>query len=64
MVVKEIIEQNLKQNNCTSVVSLDIRGAFDAALWPSILHNLKELKCLKNLFNISRSYLSDRTASL
>jgi hypothetical protein len=47
MVVKEIIEENLKQGNCTSVVSLDVRGAFDAAWWPSILHNLKELKMPK-----------------
>jgi len=31
MAVKVIIEENLKQKNCTSVVSLDIRGAFDAA---------------------------------
>ena len=64
MAVKEIIEENLKQKVCTSVVSLDIQGAFDAAWWPSIPHNLKELKCLKNLFNLSKSYFSNRTASL
>jgi hypothetical protein len=45
MAVKEITEGNLKQNNCTSVVSLDVRGAFDAAWWPRILHNLIELQC-------------------
>ena len=64
MAVKEIVEENLKQKNCTSVVSLDVRGVFDAAWWPSILLNLKELKCPKNLFKLSRSYFSDRTASL
>ena len=64
MAFKEIIEENLKQKNCTAVVSLDVRGAFDAAWWPSILHNLKEIKCPRNLFNLSRSYFSDRTASL
>jgi len=47
MAVKEIIEENLEQKNCTAVVSLHVRGAFDAAWCPSILHNLKELKCLK-----------------
>jgi len=31
MAVNVIIEKNLKQKNCTSVVSLDIRGAFNAA---------------------------------
>ena len=44
MAVKEIIEENLKQKNCMAVVSLDVRGAFDVAWWPSILHNVKELK--------------------
>ena len=64
MAVKEIIEENLKHNNCTSVVSLDVLRAFDATWWPSILRNLKELKCPKNLFNLSRSYFSNKTASL
>jgi hypothetical protein len=64
MAVKVIIEENLKQKNCTSVVSVDIRGAFDAAWWPRILRNLKELKCPKNLFNLSRSYSSNKTGSL
>jgi hypothetical protein len=36
MAVKEIIKENLKQKNCISVFSLDVRGAFDAAWWPSI----------------------------
>jgi len=31
MAVKEIIEENLKQKNCTSVVSFDVRVAFDEA---------------------------------
>jgi hypothetical protein len=64
MAVKEIIEENLKQGNCTSVVILDVRGAFDAEWWRSILRNLKALKCPKNLFNLARSYFSNITASL
>jgi len=40
MAVKEIIEEILKQKNRAAVVSLGVRGAFDAAWWPSILHNL------------------------
>jgi len=48
MAVKEIIGETLNHKTCISVVSLDIRGAFDAALWPSILLNLKELKFPKN----------------
>jgi hypothetical protein len=59
MAVKEITEENLKQKKCTSVVTLDVREASDAARWPSILRNLKEMKCPKNLFNLSRSYFSN-----
>ena len=64
MAVKLIMEENLKQKNCTSIVILDVRGAFDAAWLPSIVRNLKELICPKNLFSLSRSYFSNRTASL
>jgi hypothetical protein len=64
LAVKVIIEENLKQKNCTSVVTFYVREEFDAAWWPSILHNLKELKCPKNLFNLSRIYFSNRMASL
>ena len=64
MAVKEFIGETLNHKNCISVVNLDVRGAFHAAWWPSILLNLKELKCPKNLFNLSRSYFSNRTASL
>ena len=64
MAVKVISEENLKQKNCTSVVSLDVQAAFDAAWEPCILRNLKELKCPKNLLNLSRSYFSNATASL
>jgi hypothetical protein len=64
MAVKEIIEGNLKQKDCSSVFSLDVRGAFDEAWWPSILRNLKELKCPTNLFNLSRRSFGNRMASL
>jgi len=64
MAVKWIIEENLEQKNCTGVVSLDVRGVFDAAWCPSILHNPKELKCPRKLFKLSRNYFRDRRASL
>jgi hypothetical protein len=44
MAVKEIIGENLKQKNCISVVSFDVRKTFDAVWWPSILRNLKKTK--------------------
>jgi hypothetical protein len=44
--------------------SLDVKGAFDAAWWPSILKQLRELKCPKNLYILSASYFSNRKATL
>jgi hypothetical protein len=46
------------------IVSLDVKGAFDTAWWPSILKHLRELKCPKNLYNLSASYFSNRKAKL
>jgi len=46
------------------VTSLDVKGAFDAASWTSILHGLKEFNCPRNLYNLSKGYFSNRTAVL
>jgi hypothetical protein len=46
------------------MVSLDVRGAFDAAWWASILQKLRELKCPKNLYDLSASYYRNRRATL
>ena len=40
------------------MTNLDVKGAFDAAFWPSTLHGLKELSCPRNLYNISKGYFS------
>ena len=39
--VKDYIEEGIKQGHTTVLIRLDVRGAFDAAWWPSILHALK-----------------------
>jgi hypothetical protein len=44
------------------MVSLDVKGAFDAAWWPSILSNLRDLRCPKNLYILTLNYFSDRIA--
>jgi hypothetical protein len=46
------------------MVSLDVKGAFDAAWWPIILQKLRELKCPKNLYYLSASYFSNMRATL
>jgi hypothetical protein len=64
MEIKNVIEESLRLKQCTIIVSLHIKWAFDAAWWPSILKQLKELKCPKNLYNLSASYFSSRKATL
>ena len=45
------------------MISLDVKGTFDTAWWPSILGNLRDLRCPRNLYNLTRKYFSDRVAT-
>jgi hypothetical protein len=58
------VRENLQQKYCVILVSLDVRGAFDAAWWPSKLSNLLDLRRPKNLYVLSQNYFSDRVATL
>ena len=49
MEVKSFIEESLRVKQCAVIVNLDVKEAFDAAWWPSILKQLRELKFPKNL---------------
>ena len=42
----------------------DVKGAFDAGWWPTILLGLKNFKYPKNLYRTVRTYFSERTATL
>jgi hypothetical protein len=64
MEVQNFIEESLRVKQCTVIVSFDVKGAFDAAWWLSILKQLRELKCPKNLYILSASYFSNRKATL
>ena len=64
MTLKDFVQQALSQKHIVLMTSLDVKGAFDAAWWPSILFNLKSLKCPKNLFKLAESYFSNRSATL
>jgi len=59
---KKFIEPVLENRGVVIMTSLDVKGAFDAAFWPSILHGLKELSCPRNLYNLSKGYFSHRIA--
>jgi hypothetical protein len=64
MAVKQYALSHIQQKNYVIMVSLDVQGAFDAAWWPSILCNLRALNCPRNLYNLARSYFSERVAIL
>ena len=64
MAVKNFIEETLKNKQHVAMISLDVKGAFDAAWWPSILNSLKDFRCPKNLYFLTKSYLSERRSVL
>jgi hypothetical protein len=52
--VKGYIEDGFRHGLITILISLDVKGAFDAAWWPIILHTLKDFNCPKNLYRVSQ----------
>jgi len=64
MAVKGFIEEGFSAGEIIVLISLNVKGAFDAAWWPSILNGPKAYNCPKNLYNLSKSYFSQRTAVL
>jgi len=63
LAIKKYIE-GMREGHIAILVSLDVKGSFDAALWPSILNTLKAFYCPKNLCNLAKSYFSGRAAIL
>lgn len=64
MSINDFVEASLEAGQIVVLVSLDVRGAFDAAWWPAILNTLQELHCPRNLYNFSKCYFHQRTATL
>jgi hypothetical protein len=62
MAVKDFIDEALTRRQIVALVSLDVKRAFDAAWWPSILKALKDFYCPRNLYNLTKNYYSDRSA--
>ena len=63
MAVKDFVEKGVVAE-LTVLVSLDVKGAIDATWWPSILNGLKSCGCPKNIYCLTKSYFSQRTAIL
>jgi hypothetical protein len=61
---KNFIHSSFQRKGFAMLIALDISGAFDNAFWPKILVNLQQLKCPKNLYYLTKSYFSQRFASL
>jgi hypothetical protein len=59
-----LVEEGLKAGRVLVLVSLDVKGDFDAAWWPSILKSLQACGSPKRLYNIRRSYFSQSTVIL
>ena len=53
--VKDFAEEGLKQGLITILVSLDFKGAFDAACWPGILKTLQEFNCPRNVYHLTKT---------
>jgi hypothetical protein len=64
MTTKVFAHNLLLKRNVVIMTSLDMQGALDAAWWPTILNNVRDLQCPRNLYNLTRSYFSDRVAIL
>ena len=61
---KKIIGPELEKRRVVIMTSPDVKGAFNAAWWPSILKSLKDAECTRNLYYLSRGYFSQRTATV
>jgi len=64
MAEKDFIEDGFSSGEVTTLASLDVEGVFNSAWWPNILKSLKESGCPQNLYNLTRSYFSQRQATL
>jgi hypothetical protein len=64
MAVKEFVQEGFSKGEITVIVSLDVEGAFNSAWAPSILRNLQESGCPRNLYNLTKYYFNQRTATM
>jgi len=62
MEIKNYVKEGLRGGDIIALISLDEKGAFDAAFRPSILNGLRACGCPKNLFNLTIRYFTKRTA--
>lgn len=59
-----LIRENRRQGLHTSLVSMDVMGAFDYVWWPSVLDELRKAELPSSLFELVRSFLHRRSVEL
>jgi hypothetical protein len=64
MTVKEFVQEGFRKKEITVLIRLDVDGAFNSAWAPSVLRNLQESGCPRNLYNLAKNYFSQRTATM
>jgi ribonuclease HI len=64
MDLKDYAQRSIEEGQYVALISLDVKGAFDAAWWPGILFSIRTLKCPRNLYNLCGSYFNGRSAAL
>ena len=64
IVVKEFVQKCGAARDVTALVCLDVKGAFDAASWPTILKELISCGSPNNLYKFIKRYLTKRSAIL
>jgi len=64
MSLEDYVQSSIDDGQYVAAISLDVKGAFDAAWWPAILASLRQLRSPGNLYKLCGSYFKDRTAFL
>ena len=59
---KDFIDETLTKGQIVVLVSIDVKGAFNAAWWPAILKTMKDFHCPRNLYNLTKNYFSETSA--
>ena len=62
--VNNVVIEGLTAGDVILLVRLDVKDAFVDAWWPAILNGLRAYECPNKLFNLARSYFTNRSAYL
>jgi hypothetical protein len=62
MAIRDFVQEGLAAQ--VIPLSLGVQGAFGAAWWPGILKGLRDCVCPQKLYELTKSYFTQRTATL